>query len=122
MPYERYPIEGIDQEHPALRRGEVYFAREMIDAIKEGREHTCSGREGLKIMQLMMGCFISHFEGRRVSLPLEERGHPLVRIREEAGLGPVDTDVPMPLGEWLEHELQRMKAAGLNPYGIVGVK
>jgi predicted dehydrogenase len=122
MPYERYPIEGIDQEHPALRRGEVYFAREMIDAIEEGREHTCSGREGLKIMQLMMGCFISHFEGRRVSLPLEERGHPLVRIREEAGLGPVDTDVPMPLGEWLEHELQRMKAAGLNPYGIVGVK
>jgi hypothetical protein len=94
----------------------------MIDAIEEGREHTCSGREGLQIMQLMMGCFISHFEGRRVSLPLEERGHPLVRIREESGLGPVDTDVPTPYREWLAHEFLRMKASGLNPYGIVGAK
>ena len=68
----------------------------MIDAIEEGREHTCSGWDGLQVMEAMMGCFISHFEGRHVSLPLEERGHPLIRIREEAGLGPVDTDVPTP--------------------------
>ena len=121
IPYERYAIEGIDQDHPALRSGEGYVAREMIDAIEEGREHTCSGREGLQIMQLMMGCFISHFEGRRVSLPLEERGHPLVRIREESGLGPVDTDVPTGYRAWLAHEFLRMKGSGLNPYEIVGV-
>ena len=115
------PFEGIDQDHPALRSGEGYVAREMIDAIEEGREHTCSGRAGLQIMQLMMGCFISHFEGRRVSLPLEERGHPLVRIREESGLGPVDTDVPTGYRAWLAHEFLRMKGSGLNPYEIVGV-
>jgi hypothetical protein len=92
----------------------------MIDAIEEGREHTCSGWDGLQVMEAMMGCFISHFEGRHVSLPLEERGHPLIRIREEAGLGPVDTDVPTPYLPWLEHELLRMKAAGLTPYGLKG--
>ena len=118
--YERYSIEGIDNDHPALRRGEIYFAREMIDAIEEGREHTCSGWEALQVMELMMGCFVSHFEGHRVSLPLEERGHPLVRIREEAGLGPVDTDVPTPYPQWLEHELKRIEVAGLTPYGLKG--
>ena len=94
----------------------------MIDAIKEGREHTCSGQEGLKAMHLIMGCFISHFEGRRVSLPLEERGHPVIRFREEAGLGPIDTDVPTPYDEWLEHELLRMEDSSLNPHAIVGAK
>lgn len=120
VPYERYVLDGVRPDHPALRRGEIYFAREMIDALEQGREHTCSGREAVKIMELIMGAYIAHFEGRRVHLPLQERGHPLVRVRAEAGLPPVDPDVPVSYGEWERRELARIEQVGMKPYGLRG--
>jgi hypothetical protein len=92
----------------------------MIDALKEGRPHVCSLEEAYRIMHAMMGCYLSHYEQRRVTLPLSEFGHPLLRIRAEAGLGPVDASVPVAYEAWLPHELTRIERGGARSCPLKG--
>lgn len=80
---------------------------EYVQALDEGRDHECGGADGLHVLEIMMGIFESIVYGRRVDLPQEQRDHPLLRWRSEAGLGEPN---PMPFSydEWLDSEDKRM--------------
>jgi predicted dehydrogenase len=63
------------------------MVEELVTAIEEKREHRSSGREGRWAMEMIMGTYASHArEGARVNLPLVDRGHPLQRWLNEAGI------------------------------------
>ena len=86
---------------------DYWFVEDYVNALDEGREHTCSGKEGRHIIEMMMGIFESAAYGERVNLPQENRMHPLLRWREENGLLPPD-EMPRGYGEWLTLETQRI--------------
>jgi predicted dehydrogenase len=94
------PAKGADAE-------DYLFVDEYVRALDEGREHECNGFEGRHVLEILMGIFESAAYGTRVSLPQENREHPLVRWRREAGLEP---PVPMPrgYGDWLDAEFRRL--------------
>jgi predicted dehydrogenase len=83
------------------------FADEYLRALDEGREHECSGAEGVHTLEVMMGIFESAAYGRRVDLPQAQRDHPLLRWRAEHGL-PAPEPRPRGYGEWLEVEDRRL--------------
>ena len=65
----------------------VGMVEELVAAIEEGREHRGSGRDGRWALEMIMGVYESHRrDGTRVPLPLADRGHPLQRWLQEAGL------------------------------------
>ena len=68
---------------------DYWFVEDYVNALDEGKAHTCSsGTEGRHIIEMMMGIFESAAYGTRVDLPQSNRGHPLLRWREESGLEP----------------------------------
>lgn len=98
---EHYDPEGSAAEE------DYQFADEYVQALDEGREHECSGAAGCQVLEMLMGIFESGAYGRRVELPQQDRTHPLLRWRAEAGLGLPDA-MPRPYGEWLEAEDRRL--------------
>ena len=48
----------------------------------------------------MMGIFESAAGGKRVVLPQQDRGHPLLRWRSEVGMGDLEP-LPRDYGNWL---------------------
>jgi predicted dehydrogenase len=82
------------------------FVDETVKALDEGRDHACSGAEGLHTLEVMMGMFESAAYGRRVDLPQRERDHPLLRWRAEHGLPPPEPR-PRDYAEWLAAEDSR---------------
>ena len=50
---------------------------DWLDAIQKDREPACSARAATKSLEMIMAVYHAALGGRRVSLPLEERGHPL---------------------------------------------
>jgi predicted dehydrogenase len=86
---------------------EYLYVDEYVNALDEDRPHTCSGEEGVHVMEIMMAIFESGAYGRAVQLPQSDRGHPLVRWRKDAGLGEPDP-MPRAYGAWLEAEGQRL--------------
>lgn len=83
------------------------FVDDYVNALDEGRQHTCSGHEGRHIIEMMMGIFESAAYGKRVTLPQEDRSHPLLRWREESGLQP-PAEMPRGYGEWVNLESKRI--------------
>ena len=56
----------------------------LLEAIREDSEPPSSGGTGRLALEMIMGIYESHKEGgRRVDIPLKERGHPLERWGEE---------------------------------------
>ena len=53
--------------------------QELIASIETGSEHPCSGEAGRLNLEMVMAIYTSHLSGRRVSIPLAERAHPLSR-------------------------------------------
>ena len=101
---------GFDPDGPADTE-DFWFVEEYVSALDEGRDHECSGAEGLHVLEVMMGLFESAAYGRRIGIPQEDRSHPLLRWRREHGLedpGPMPRDY----GEWLAAEDDRL--AGKN--------
>ena len=80
---------------------------EYVEALDENREHECSGEEGRHVMEILMGVFESAVYGTRVELPQKNREHPLIRWREENGLGPLK-EMPRDYGSWLSMEDERL--------------
>lgn len=61
--------------------GHVAAGRDLIAAIKEGREPLCSAKDSRVTLEMVMGIFESHrLHGQRVELPLKDRQHPLARL------------------------------------------
>lgn len=82
------------------------YVDEYVTALDEGRPHCCNGEEGRHVLEAIMGIFESVATGTTVALPQPGRDHPLLRWREEAGLGPL-AEMPRPYYEWLEAEDRR---------------
>lgn len=103
---------GFDPDGPADTE-DFWFVEEYVSALDEGRDHECSGAEGLHVLEIMMGLFESAAYGRRIELPQEDRSHPLLRWRREHGL---EDPRPMPrdYGEWLAAEDDRLASKSLN--------
>lgn len=80
---------------------------EYVNALDENREHECSGVEGRHTLEILMGVFESAIYGTRVELPQENRDHPLIRWRNENGLG-AQKDMPRDYGNWLSIENERL--------------
>ena len=100
-----YP-EHYDRKN-AASPDDYWFVDEYVRALDEGRDHECSGIEARHAIEVMMGIFESAAYAMRIHLPQESRIHPLLRWRNEAGLG---TPEPMPRAyrEWLTTEFQRL--------------
>jgi len=98
--------EGFDPDCGAAE-GEFWFAEEYARALDENRDHECSGQEAHHVMEIMMAIFESMAYRRAVELPQERRDHPLLRWREENGLGE-PAPLPRGYGEWLRAEDQRL--------------
>jgi predicted dehydrogenase len=60
------------------------MALELVEAIREGRQHVASGRDGLTSLELLMATYLSHQTNAPVILPLTERRHPLELWKAEA--------------------------------------
>ncbi|NKB70787.1 MAG: hypothetical protein GKR89_27265 [Candidatus Latescibacteria bacterium] len=105
-PLEMVHPDSWDPAGPAAE-ADFGFVDEYVRALDQGRAHQCNGAEGRHIMEIMMAIFESGAYGRRVYLPQAERGHPLLRWRQEAGLG-VPAEMPRAYGEWLQAEDGRL--------------
>lgn len=57
----------------------VYEA--LIHSLETGAPHPCDGAGGRRAMEMISAVFASHFAGRPLSLPLQERGDPLAPPR-----------------------------------------
>jgi predicted dehydrogenase len=53
------------------------LTRDFVDAIREDRAPISSGRDGRDALELVMAVWESARVGKPVSLPLEQRDHPL---------------------------------------------
>ena len=106
QPLDMVLPESYDPEGPAAEADYAY-SDDFVQALDQGREHECSGLEGRHVMEIMMGIFESGARGCRVDLPQEDRAHPLLRWRAEAGLGTPEPR-PRPYGEWLQAEDRRL--------------
>jgi predicted dehydrogenase len=82
-------IEGYDEyfAQPDRLAGRYLckqMALELVEAIREGRQHVASGRDGLTSLELLMATYLSHQTNAPVILPLTERRHPLELWKAEA--------------------------------------
>jgi hypothetical protein len=76
------------------------FVDDYVRALDEDDEHECSGYQGRHVLEIMMGVFESAAGGKRVVLPQQDRGHPLLRWRSEVGMGDLEP-LPRDYGNWL---------------------
>jgi len=68
------PIAGLDKQMSA----HLIPGRDLIAAIREGREPLCSARDGATTVEMICAVFESHrLGGQRVTLPLKTRQNPL---------------------------------------------
>jgi len=103
---EDYRLPGTDH---VSRNAEVWLAHEMAQALREDREHDCSGDAGRQVLEWIQAGYASHVAGARVSLPLAERRHPLALWCEQAGR-PVPEFCVLTDAEFLAAEAERLGA------------
>jgi predicted dehydrogenase len=60
-----------------LHIGNTILANDLIDAIEQDREPISGIERAMLITEVVQGVYASHFTGRRVDIPLENRTHPL---------------------------------------------
>lgn len=105
-PLEKVLPASYDPSGPANEM-DYSYTDDYAEALNQGRQHECSGLEGRHVMEIIMGILESGAYGRRVDLPQSDRSHPLLRWRDEAGLGRPEP-MPRPYAEWLEAEDLRL--------------
>jgi len=59
---------------PANRR----VVEDWLDGIEHDREPQCSGRNAMKAIEMVMAVYAAGLSGKRVTLPLPQRVHPLM--------------------------------------------
>ncbi len=65
------------------------FYRAIFDALQGGRPAPCLGTDGRRALEMVHAAYQSHRQsGRRIMLPLVERGHALLSWKAEAGWEP----------------------------------
>jgi predicted dehydrogenase len=72
---------GLGQPEPlsdgGLHAGNVLACRDLLAAIEEDRLPECNIYEARTTVEMITAVFASQQQGKRVSLPLADRGHPL---------------------------------------------
>lgn len=61
----------------SMSRANERVVDDWLEAIRKDREPTCSGRAGMKALEMAMAVFAAGLKGARVELPLKQREHPL---------------------------------------------
>ena len=59
------------------RDGHFLAVTDLIAAIEGGREPICSGRDGVRALEMALAAYTSQITGARVALPAADRRHPL---------------------------------------------
>ena len=54
---------------------------EMVRCLEEDREHVSNGRAARAALEMIQAVYHSHFSGKRVDLPLEDRRNALLTAR-----------------------------------------
>lgn len=62
--------------------GHELAVMDLIGAIEEDRDPICSGRDGVKALEMVMGAYESQISGWRVAFPIGDRSLPLERFME----------------------------------------
>lgn len=57
---------------------------DLIEAIEQDRDPICSGRDGVRALEMVLGAYESQLSGRRVAFPVEDRTHPLERFQTKS--------------------------------------
>ncbi|MBT5872302.1 MAG: Gfo/Idh/MocA family oxidoreductase [Candidatus Latescibacteria bacterium] len=86
---------------------EYNYVEEYVNALDAGREHECSGVQGLHVMEILMAVLESSAHGVRIDLPQKIRTHPLEQWRKESGLGS-PREMPREYRSWLAAEDARL--------------
>jgi predicted dehydrogenase len=90
---------------------QVWMAQEMVNALREHREHACSGAAGRQVLEMILGCYASQRTAARVALPLSDRTHPLQRMCEAAGIAVPEFRIWRD-ADYLAAERARLEASG----------
>lgn len=67
------PPDGADSMHPANQA----LVRDLLEAVEKRREALSSLKDGRAAVEMIMAVYVSHLRKGRVTLPLEQRKHPL---------------------------------------------
>lgn len=82
--WQRVSSAGVGEPEPikasGLSPGNVAAVKDLLAAIEDNRQPLCSASEGRWTIEMIMGIFESHRVGKPVSLPLENRRHPLTML------------------------------------------
>lgn len=60
------------------RAANVAIVRDVFEARRDGRRPVNSSYDGRWALEMIHGIYTAHLSGSRISLPLENRGHPLM--------------------------------------------
>jgi predicted dehydrogenase len=77
---------GVGKPEPIAKLGEqlaahVVAARDLLDAVQQGREPLCSASEARITLEMISAVFESHrLNGQRVTLPLKTRVNPMTLL------------------------------------------
>jgi predicted dehydrogenase len=78
----------IEQERSAieldaldLMAGNTLAIVDLVEAIEEDRDPIASGRGARATLEMILGVYASQVTEKRISLPLEDRSHPLAAFR-----------------------------------------
>lgn len=105
---------GYDFEAPEVSGMDLWMVEEWVRALDEGRPHTIDATVGANTMEMILGAYRSHAEGRRVELPQAERDHPLAAwLAREGRLTPPPAPAEYPA--WIEWALAQPRRAVREP-------
>jgi len=75
---------GIDQPEPlkthGLHDGNVAAVNDLLDAIEQNREPLCNVQDARATIEMILAIFESQRLGKPVTMPLENRKHPLTML------------------------------------------
>ncbi len=111
--WETVPITPLPQfaEVVGADPDEMAYVDDYVQALDAGRPPQCSGEAGRHAVEINFALFEAAAYGKRVSLPQQDRSHPLLRWRTEHGL-PAPEPGPRDYREWLAAEDARIANRG----------
>lgn len=80
------------QETPTYAQYHQRAARDLLDAVRTGRPPRCTGRDGLRALEMIHAAYVAHLAGARIPLPLTDRRHPLDGVQATATASAVTRD------------------------------
>ena len=73
--------EPLDLEQAPLADGNRLAVLDLIDSAEGDRDPVSSGRDAAAALEMILGAYESEITGRRVLFPMQNRMHPLERLR-----------------------------------------